>query len=399
MQQCMFHSHSFTGLLIYCHSQEWWDKKHKDHAKFQATVSFVFTQVCAESESHDLPKARFEKSCKAHDSVSFIQVLQKQTHCCVFFDFVFEISAAYQHIHTSHTAIHWSFHGMLLTAVADLPEDGEDFMKNRSKSAGAIMKQVDFMVMMGSLGANPPPSILVRGPLFVGCRKFKNDLSRPKITVDHYQEWQKNAMDWLCHSLHFRFFDSLSQWLEKRNKSIWCRYMKNTSFGLESLRNESAALKHDHNKMQWSFCKAHAKWKANHDRIMANRTQAQLLPVSDCNWLQIHASFFCRTTLTCWIDKKLREWEQRWGQGIAGFAQGCKVSPLTFLTHFCGQPFATAVLNDYILCSYPAGTCCLVRDDWPWNWNVRTTFTPLERQASVAGGVFLCLFGDVLVLS
>ena len=205
-------------------------------------------------------------------------------------------------------------------------------------------------------------------------------------------------MDWLCHSLHFRFFDSLSQWLEKRNKSIWCRYMKNTSFGLESLRNESAAL-HDHNKMQWSFCKAHAKWKANHDRIMANRTQAQLLPVSDCNWLQIHASFFCRTTLTCWIDKKLREWEQRWGQGIAGFAQGCKVSPLTFLTHFCGQPFATAVLNDYILCSYPAGTCCLVRDDWPWNWNVRTTFTPLERQASVAGGVFLCVFGDVLVLS
>ena len=106
MQQCMFHSHSFTGLLIYCHSQEWWDKKHKDHAKFQATVSFVFTQVCAESESHDLPKARFEKSCKAHDSVSFIQVLQKQTHCCVFFDFVLEISAAYQHIHTSHTAIH-----------------------------------------------------------------------------------------------------------------------------------------------------------------------------------------------------------------------------------------------------------------------------------------------------
>lgn len=80
---------------------------------------------------------------------------------------------------------------MLLTAVADLPEDGEDFMKNRSKSAGAIMKQVDFMVMMGSLGANPPPSILVRGPLFVGCRKFKNDLSRPKITVDHYQEWQE----------------------------------------------------------------------------------------------------------------------------------------------------------------------------------------------------------------
>ena len=38
--------------------------------------------------------------------------------------------------------------------------------------------------MMGSLGANPPPSILVRGPLFVGCRMFKNDLSRPKITVD-----------------------------------------------------------------------------------------------------------------------------------------------------------------------------------------------------------------------
>lgn len=44
-------------------------------------------------------------------------------------------------------------------------------------------------------------------------------------------------------------------------------------------------------------------------------------------------------------------------------------------------------------------TCCLVRDDWPWNWNVLTTFTPSERQASVAGGVFLCLFGDVLVLS
>ena len=44
----------------------------------------------------------------------------------MFFDFVFEISETYP----------------------DLPEDGEDFMKNRSKSAGAIMKQVDFMVMM-----------------------------------------------------------------------------------------------------------------------------------------------------------------------------------------------------------------------------------------------------------